>query len=239
MARLLPREHSVTSIMVFSVLGVPLLARDAALLPVALALLALHLATFDALLDSLRARRVGRAALITVINAAPYAVLAVVWRCECLLLLLAALAAGAPMLLAYAAPRSAATYVAGALAPVAPGYALAAVSGYACPRVTTYLAMLSVYVVATALYVESLLPFRRVPHVAALALWAPAAGYAVASNPLLAIPVVEPSVKLVYAAVRRVKVEPRRLKRLGVLEAARLTLYSLLLGAVCALTLPC
>jgi len=231
-----PREPSAAGMLLLSGLGGLLVARPpVAAALAAVAVLGLHFLSFDPAFSALRRRRVGAFAALAAANAAPYLVALAAGAAEPAPILAAAgFLAAYGLLFARRGPRDPLVYVAGAAVPVLPGLTLPALVGAAGRGQLLYWGLLTAHAVATAAYVESRLPWRRLSPLVAVAVWAPAALAGVAAEPSVAAAVVEPTVKVAWNAVSRNRfIEPGRLRRLGWVEMARLLLFaSLLLAAL-------
>ena len=190
----------------------------------------LHLLTFDYTFDAATRRAVTKVAAMMAVNSAPY---------------IAALAVKGPALIPWLAPAAASA--AAQLALTAAGKART------IPGVVAGTAMLSstsiawsgilgapptdpvlytLYTVATALYVETRLAFRRVNPLTPLIPWTPAIIYAAYTSPIHLIATAEPTAKLLINAARNTKIrEVEKIKRMGKAEAARSLVFTALILA--------
>ncbi len=232
-----PREPSVAGIMVIGVAASTALSRPGpAEVAAAAGILALHLLTFDPGFDAARRRDLRALLPVAALNAAPYAVAA-------LLLEPAAgpLAAAALLFLAASAavlvlgPRSPLTYVLGSLVPALPALSIPSALGILTPEAAVFWLLYAIYTTATAAYIESRMPHREFKPWAALAIWAPALPAGLAYDPLLALALAEPTAKFALNAAKPSKVPREGIRRLGVLELARLLAFTAVSCAILSL----
>ena len=226
-----PQEPSVTGMMILSGLAGLALARPpppAALL--ALATLALHLATFDPAFNAARRRDYTAFTVLAAANSAPY--LAAVLHGTAPpapVAAAAAILATHTTLYARLGPRNPLVYIYGAAIPVLPALALPALTGHLTREALAYWIADTGYSVATAAYIETRLPWRRLNPLAPLAPWIPLAAAAAALEPALLAAEVEPTIKLLHNLARRdrvIKPVPAEIKRLGWTEMYRHILFT-------------
>ncbi len=228
-----PSEPSVAGMLILSGVGGLVLARPQPThLALAAAALALHLFTFDPAFNAARARRLGPAAALAALNAAPYAAAAALWRTPLWPLALAAAMVAAQLLLhERLGARHPLVYIYGASIPVLPALTLPALAGALNRDTVIYWGLLTAYAVATAAYVETRLPWRSLSPLAPLALWLPPAAAAAAAEPATIAAAAEPTATMALNALRNRKIDPRRLRRFGWITLARLMLFNTLLLA--------
>ena len=231
-----PSEPSVAGMLLVSGLGGLVVARpEPRLAAAALGLLALHFLTFDPAFNALRGRRLGRFLVLASVNALPYvASLAAGVMPPWVLLVAGGLLALHASLYVRLGPRSPLVYILGAAIPVLPALALpAAVGAVDRPQLVFWL-LLTGHAVATAAYVETKLPWRRLSPAVPVAVWAPVAAVGAVVEPASVVALVEPTVKLLRNLGdenRVIEPRPENIKRLGWTEMKRLAVFTVLLIA--------
>ncbi len=235
-----PREPSVAGMLVLSgLVGLVMASRlDDVGVIIALSGLALNFLTFDATMDSLRARRTKRWLLLVALNSAPYIAGLAYWGARVLAPVLAGLLVLSVHLLLVTRLgwRSPATYIYGASIPVLPALLVPALASGAAPgRVWIAWLLLSLYAVTTAAYVETRLAYRRMDPRAPLATWLPSLAL-VPLCPALLIAMIEPWVKVSLNLMgRRLVGDPQGIRRLGWIELSRLFLFAFLVALLASL----
>jgi uncharacterized membrane protein YecN with MAPEG domain len=226
-----PREPSVIGIMLFSVLLV-LATSDPPIeiIVVSMLTLVLHMLSFDLGFDAARRRDVKTLLAVAAVNISPYGLVAaakgftmyIPGAVLALLLLLLATTAY------WVNPKSPWAYVVGSIVPTLP--ALSIISTYLLDtRLIILWAFYAVYVVATAAYIESRLPYRNYNPWISTALWALAIPLAYTYNPPLLIATIEPTIRYIHNSVRGpFKVSRNEIKKLGKKELSNMTLFSFL-----------
>ncbi len=233
MQRLLrfPREPSVAGIMVLGVSGALVLSSPSSIdrFVAAIILLVLHLLSFDAGFNAARSKNLSMLLKAGILNGVPYAVLAMVYPfiLEALLGAIAILVI-ATALLFILGPRHPIAYVVGSLVPALPALSVPAVLGVLTVDGIVFWILYSLYVASTSAYVESRLPYRSFNPWIGFMVWVPALAL-VAYKPLIIVALVEPTVKLLYNALRTSKVEHNEIRRLGFIELGRLMAFTILL----------
>ncbi len=220
-----PREPSVVGFMTLSVVGSSIVSSfNPVQATIALSLLALHLSTFDEALNSLKRGVIPTRQLV--VNALPYLILGALNE-ACLLVVPFSILA-LYFALVKVTKRDEITYALGPVATTLPAIAIPLALGRWNQNTWIYWYLLTVYAVATALYVESKLPWREVRSELPLLAWLPS--FAVlAFKPLSVIALIEPTFKFLNQLVKRSKVDPSRLKEFGWKEMARATFFSAVL----------
>ncbi len=235
-----PREPSAAGMIMVSGLAGLAIAWPplSPLLALPLAALLLHFFTFDAAFDALRAGDKKVLALVLALNAAPYAAAALLeGPGPVAVALLAGL--GVTGAHVYTARRlgmkNPYTYVTGAAVPVLPALAAPALAGVLDARVLVFWALLTLYSMVTAAYVESRLAFRSFEPRKPLALWLPVFASTLYC-PYLAAALAEPTAKLVANTRRNRKVSrPEEIKAMGLRELLRLFAFVALAAPIVAL----
>lgn len=235
-----PREPSALGILLYSGLLGVLTARDATPLGIAMALLALglHILTFDAGFDAAKTRNTRLLSAILALNAAPYLVVLTAYRDT---ELAAAVAVYVPVMLLYLSLalrgllRTPLGYIAGAALLTYTAVLTAALAGRITRETLLAFLLMMLYTASTAAYIESRLPFRKTSPATGLAIWLPALA-AAAAEPVLTVALIEPTLKHVANMARNTKVKPAEIKKLGLQEMIRLTLFAALLAALLRLT---
>jgi hypothetical protein len=203
------------------------------------AVLAIHMLSFDPIFDAIRASRYRRALALALVNTLPYAVAVVVGRAQLLYLaVLAAILAAILASVAWLKPSRPATYIVGSAAPALPSISVPAMLGAINTKIVVFTLLYTVYVVATAAYIETRLPHRHLDPRLPLLLWVPGILAAATLAPYTLAAMVEPTVKLIVNAARPSKIDIKRIRRLGVIEVIRLTAYTAILVAVLLIAEP-
>jgi len=231
-----PSEPSVAGMLLLSGLGGLVVARPplwgAAL---GLAVLLLHIFTFDPAFNAVRRRDWRRFAVLASVNAAPYLASTAAGIMPAWVLAVAGgLLAGHSLLFARRGPRDPLVYIVGAAVPVLPALALPALAGAVNKYQLLFWLLLTGHSVATAAYVETRLPWRRLNPLLPAVLWAPFAAAGVLAEPVTAVALAEPTVKVIrnlFDRNRVIEPRPEAVKRLGWRELYRLLAFTVLLAA--------
>ncbi len=230
----LPSEPSVAGMLLLSGLGGLVVAQPPPAAAVAaLGVLMLHMFSFDPAFAAIRARRWSQFVSLTAANAAPYLVSAAVGAMPLWVLLVAGgVLAGHSLLFARRGPRDPVVYIVGAAVPVLPALVLPALVGYVTRWQLIFWLLLTGHAVATAAYVETRLPWRRLNPLVPAAVWAPFLVIGAAAEPATIVALVEPTVKVarnVFDKDRVIEPRPEEVKRLGWRELYRLLVFTVLL----------
>lgn len=193
--RLVPREWSLTGVLSTNLAVALSLGLPAEPWRVALAIAAffIHLTTFSPLFETASRRAVHWP--LVVLNGAVY--IPLLWSAELpILAYLFALSAVVLLVASHGRVRTAYGYVAGMALYASLVIPMRYLLGHPSAAELFGLALYVAYFVANALYVESRLAFRNVDCAVPLLFWAPAAGFLLGANLVLAIPAAEPTVSL-------------------------------------------
>ncbi|ALU12595.1 hypothetical protein EYM_05560 [Ignicoccus islandicus DSM 13165] len=219
-----PKEPSVIGFMTLAIIGSSIVSGfNIFEFAVAIGLLVLHLLTFDEAFGAIRA---GSFPLkLIAINALPYLVLGL-WT-KAWFLVFPALFLLSYLLLAFKRGNDEITYVLGSSIPILPALVVPLALNKFNDVTVIYWALLTLYAVATAAYVETKLPWRNLNNKVPLLLWSPSYVFIV-FEPLLALALVEPTIKFARTAISNSKVHPKELKKLGWREMGRSLLFAFL-----------
>ena len=220
-----PKEPSVIGFMTIGVTGTSIVSGFSVPdLLIAFALLLIHLFSFDEAFSSLRAKRFPWKAIA--INASPYLILGVLNKAS--LLLIPFLIFASYFLITLKSKSEELKYVVGSSIPLLPSIAIPLALGKWNWATWIYWALLTLYAIATAAYVETKLPWRKMDRRVPLVIWLPS--YALLPlKPLIVIALIEPTIKFLKAIIDGSTIEPSRLKEFGWREMARSVAFSILL----------
>ncbi|AFA39847.1 hypothetical protein Pogu_1820 [Pyrobaculum oguniense TE7] len=229
--RLIPREWTITGVLTTNLAVALSLGLPAEPWRVALAAVAffVHLTTFSPLFETASRRAVHWP--LVALNGAVY--IPILWSVELpILTYLFALSAVVLLVASHGRLRTAYGYVAGLALYASLVIPMRYLLGRPDAAELYGLALYVAYFVAYALYVESRLAFRNVDCAVPLLFWAPAAGFLVGTNPLLAVPAAEPTASLLQNYRRCQKVgDLESIKKMGKSILLRSLLFTALLIA--------
>jgi hypothetical protein len=236
-----PREPSASGFMIISTVYALILQKaglDAWI--TGIALLMLHLLTFDPILNAARTWDMKTMSVLGAVNITPYLViLAYGNRSLIPVLIISMFILGVHF---YTVSRkkwnNPLVYITGSAIPVLVSLVIPVASTwYISSKTIVFWILTTIHVVATAAYIESLLPFRKFTPRGGLLLWLPSYAF-LAYNPLILIALVEPTIKFVRQSIIESKLtsSPRELKKLGWREFTRFITYTTILLAVLSLT---
>ncbi len=224
----IPREPSVVGMLVVSAASGLVAARPPLeSLVLAVAVLALHMLTFDSAMALVRSGRHLASLAIALVNGSPYIIAYMLGYMSAWPLGAAGLILALYFLIArargWSSPQA---YIAGAAIPVLPALLLPALAtGAPGEKAVVLWLLLTLYSVSTAAYVESRLEFRRLDPRIPLATWIPS-WILVAWNSLLLIALVEPTAKLLANLKLNVRVRTlEEIRKLGRRELVRLIVF--------------
>ena len=225
--RLLPQEPSAAGFMLISFLySLILCPLSPPLAALALGLFLLHFLTFDVTFMRLKAS-LRRALPFLTLNVVPYLLLPFFVRTNFWVLLIPAALILSYLYLSKSRDNPHA-YILGSAIPTVTAFTVF----FLAPRVEAshlvFWYALAVYVSATAAYIESKLPWRKVSGKTGLLVWTLSLPVLL-FKPFSVVAFVEPTVKFVRNAIKVVKIDPREIKKLGWVEMSRFLLYSTLL----------
>ncbi len=239
MKHLVPREPSIAGIMFTGFAGAAAITSpNLFTLLVAAAITYVHAVSVSEGLLALRKHSATRLTAIIAFNTIPYLALLLIAPppVEVWAVAAAALALTAATIVAGA--QSATAYITGsAVTGILSTLPLLWLT-HQTQQLILYLYVYTVYVVTTSLYIESFMPHRRVKPTKALLLWVTSFTPVLAVNPYLALAAIEPTLKLVKTVYKGVE-KPRNhasLKRIGVVEVARLIAFTAIVVAVIKFT---
>ncbi|UXD22289.1 hypothetical protein IPA_03240 [Ignicoccus pacificus DSM 13166] len=225
--RILPQEPSAAGFMIVSFLYMLILTPlPLYLIPVAMTLLLIHLSTFD---ETFRRLKISpkEAAPYLALNIIPYLVLPLFVKVNLVVLVIPAIIIFLYLYL-FKSRDNPHAYILGSSIPTLTSFIII----YLSPKVTltqlVFWYALAIYVSATAAYIESKLPWRKVDPRTALAVWGLSLPVFI-FKPCSLIAFIEPTIKFVRNVLNNVKVNPKELKRFGWKEMSRFMLYSTLL----------
>lgn len=224
----LPREPSVAGMLVVSAASGLIAARPPLEgVVLAVAVLALHLLTFDSAMMLVRSGKHIAFLAIALVNGSPYIIAYALGSMSAWPLGVASLVLALYFLTAQAMgwnrPQA---YIVGAAIPVLPALLLPALTtGTPGEKAIILWLLLTLYSVSTAAYVESRLEFRRFDPRIPLATWIPS-WLILAWDPLLLIALVEPTAKLLANLRWNTRVKAlHEIRELGRRELVRLIVF--------------
>ncbi len=232
-----PREPSASGFMVISTIYALILQHAGVKAWITgIALLLLHLFTFDPILNAARTWDMRVMSALAALNVAPYLLILAVGNSSLIpVLSISIVILGIHFYTVSRRKwRDPLVYITGSAIPVLASLVIPVAStGFISSRALVFWALTTIHVVATAAYIESLLPFREFTPKGGLLLWIPAYLF-LPYNPLVLIALIEPTVKFARQALRPVKLDfsPWELRRLGWREFARFMVYTSLLLAI-------
>jgi len=236
----IPREPSVAGMIVVSGLaGLLVSGLNLGLeLLIPLTAILLHFFTFDQAFNSLRAKDYNALLVIVLLNTVPYIAgsllhgLVQVGAVVAVGLAVIALHIGIARIYGMNNPY---TYISGAAIPVLPALAAPSLAASLSPPVVVLWALLTIYSMTTAAYIETRLRFRNYDKKKPLLIWLPAL-LGAAYCPYTAVAMIEPTVKLAVNIKSNKKVSSsREIKIMGAKELTRLFIFTALLVAILSL----
>ena len=225
-----PREPSVTGMMIISYIGSVVISRPSiSTTVVSLLLVLLHLFSFDTIFDAIKIGRLGRRiVLLLLVNILPYIIILVllpnITRLLVSLLLLLLLLQYTILVVGLGS-KHVVTMVMGSAIPVSSALIPALIEGEVTTSLVLFWGILTLYSIVTAIYVETRLAFRYIDRRIPLILWFPSLLFTFI-EPLLLVALIEPFTKLIYNIFSKVRLsDAREIRRMGFIELGRLILF--------------